>query len=34
MIKQFCNLIGQEQILVNHLKVYVTHGKHGAFLNL
>ena len=27
MIKESCNLIGQEHSLVKHLKVYVTHDK-------
>ena len=31
MIKEFCDLIGQETILVNHLKVYAVHDKKHFF---
>ena len=31
MIKESCNLTGQEQILVNHLKVYVINDKKTFF---
>ena len=31
MIKESCNLTGQEQILVNHLKVYVINDKNTFF---
>ena len=31
MIKESCNLIGQEHILVNHLKASVIHDKEMLF---
>ena len=31
MINESCNLIAQEHILVNHLKVFVIHAKRRFF---